>query len=1326
MTNSPNILQSFLRKLPRLSGSNRSLGLFRLYGDEFIDLHSLQALEVQHAFQVIEAWLNGKGIKICELSNSGVVAVNRLSAQLKKLARSASFLLEERGTFDLHIGWPMVRGKFVDGTPVCAPLLFFPVKLESDKKYWKLFPRNREAIFLNRSFLLAYYYHQQIPADEELLDFEFTDPDTDTTVFRTQVYQQLKDKLEIRFTPDIYIDSVEPFRSYSKKDFDEIFDNGQLKIFHQGALGIFPQADSQLMPDYLQMIADGEIRQVEDFFRHNPEAAEFQVKEEKIFTPFTIDSWQEQALLQSKAGKSLVVHGPPGTGKSQLIANLIADALATGRRVLVVSQKRVALDVVYDRLNQVGLADFVARVHDFRHDLGDLYARLAAHIERIDDYRIKTNSADLIKAERHYLQLSRTIDRLTEEAEEYKCALLNTEDCGLSAKELYLTSSLHAPHIPLRQEYHYFRFAALPDFLSRMKRYVQYAKLFEQPGYPLAQRKSLARLPASARKEMEEIIMQAKDSLEQIGAYMLEKTGAVLQFNDLENLWLRRDEVHELTGMLADEAAYAFFQRMASEKDEETSLLWLQNMQRICMNCFDYPGIEATLPDGQMGLCQMALQERLQARKSIIRLIRWELFSEHKFFLKRVLVANNLPYSKTGLYQLEQRVDNRLNLMHHITALRQKNWLLPLPEVYEVRTWKKWFDKQEQAVRAKLRFSSLRELNRIDPSKYSREQFIRLLWDIMDEIEAFQHKKEKWMQYLTAQQIAALSQSPGLWASWIQHLRKDFDNLCAFDALKENLEDHERAIINRLFEFLQTWDEEQFEQVFQNSLRLAWIDYLESKYPILRLPSTLRMEQLQADLQKAVAEKQKYAIDMILMRARERTCLDLQYNRLQHRVTYRDLYHQVCKKRRRWPLRKLMASFTEELFQLVPCWMASPETVSAVFPLRRLFDVVVFDEASQCFAEHGLPAIYRGKQVLIAGDPKQLKPFDLYQIRWKGEEDDPDLEVESLLELAMRYLPAIHLQGHYRSHHPELIAFSNRHFYDDKLAMLPHLQAFTSNKPALIYHKIQGTWKDQTNPEEAEEVVRLIAELSRQHTGLTVGVVTFNAPQQELILDKIGEKGLKVPAGLFVKNIENIQGDERDIIIFSTGYAPDKRGKVRMQFGSLNNPGGENRLNVAVTRARQQVIVVTSIWPEELDVEEVKSKGAKLFRQYLEYVREVAGQRNRMDIIHLKKQKEDTQGLARIIKKWAEVTSIETTLHPYPFPYTDLIASSSTNNMGIIQTDDRFFMTHPVKSSWVYLPALFQEKSWPHISFHSRNWWADPESSQLMLQKFFHALQSSA
>jgi superfamily I DNA and/or RNA helicase len=172
------------------------------------------------------------------------------------------------------------------------------------------------------------------------------------------------------------------------------------------------------------------------------------------------------------------------------------------------------------------------------------------------------------------------------------------------------------------------------------------------------------------------------------------------------------------------------------------------------------------------------------------------------------------------------------------------------------------------------------------------------------------------------------------------------------------------------------------------------------------------MNDLQSELEKLVEEKQTLSQEILLLRAREKAYDGVTYNRLNNRVTYRDLQHQVTKKKKIWPLRKVISSYREELFQLVPVWMASPESVSAIFPMEPLFDLVIFDEASQCFAERGIPAMYRGKQVLVAGDSQQLRPSELYQVRWVDDENEnPDEEVESLLELSVRYLPTVHLQG---------------------------------------------------------------------------------------------------------------------------------------------------------------------------------------------------------------------------------------------------------------------------------------------------------------------------
>ncbi|MBK7652421.1 MAG: DNA2/NAM7 family helicase [Flammeovirgaceae bacterium] len=489
-----------------------------------------------------------------------------------------------------------------------------------------------------------------------------------------------------------------------------------------------------------------------------------------------------------------------------------------------------------------------------------------------------------------------------------------------------------------------------------------------------------------------------------------------------------------------------------------------------------------------------------------------------------------------------------------------------------------------------------------------------------------------WTNYLTAAQINYITQQPGFSQKLTENLKADFDALCEFDILQESLTGDERSILNKLHEQTQSWDEYLIKGLFVNSLSLAWIEHLEVRSPELRMVSSGKINLLENELRDLLTEKQNISEEIIIMRAREKVVDDLKFNRLNNRVTYRDLLHQTSKKKKVWPIRKLISEFEEEIFKVMPCWLASPESVSAIFPMKDLFDLVIFDEASQCFAERGIPALYRGKQALVAGDAMQLKPGDVYQTRWQEvDETDPDTEIDSLLDLGSRYLMNVQLMGHYRSKSLEIIDFSNQHFYGGDLQLLPDMKAMNSDEPSIQFERIEGSWENNINQPEADYIATLIDQLIKSAVNKEIGVITFNAPQQFAVLDAIEKIVGNIPENVFVKNIENVQGDERDIIIFSVGYAPDKNGNVRAQFGSLNLAGGENRLNVAVSRAREKVIVVTSFWPEQLHVEETVNEGPKLLKKYLQFAQSVS-KGSFEPYTHLETSKRVTRNLKSEIK----------------------------------------------------------------------------------------------
>jgi Superfamily I DNA and RNA helicases and helicase subunits len=338
------------------------------------------------------------------------------------------------------------------------------------------------------------------------------------------------------------------------------------------------------------------------------------------------------------------------------------------------------------------------------------------------------------------------------------------------------------------------------------------------------------------------------------------------------------------------------------------------------------------------------------------------------------------------------------------------------------------------------------------------------------------------------------------------------------------------------------------------------------------------------------------------------------------------------KKRRILTARSLMEKYESIIFNIAPCWLASPEAVSSVFPLRRnLFDYVIFDEASQSAVERSLTSLYRGNHIVIMGDEKQLRPFDLFRLGEEDEEEqyednaDESMLSESLLVLARRTYGNRHLVWHYRSKYQELIDFSNHAFYDGHLQVAPNILRSPDAPPIRWIKCENGLWADRQNIPESSVVIDVIKDIlkSNEDSGIfrSIGVITFNETQKTIILDEIDRRRNKdleldkligsaenpvtnnLDDKLFVKNIENVQGDERDIIIFSVGYARDSDGNLRIMFGSLNKEGGENRLNVAITRARQEIIVVCSIEPDELKTDIAKNNGPKRLKDYLQYAK---------------------------------------------------------------------------------------------------------------------------
>jgi hypothetical protein len=329
------------------------------------------------------------------------------------------------------------------------------------------------------------------------------------------------------------------------------------------------------------------------------------------------------------------------------------------------------------------------------------------------------------------------------------------------------------------------------------------------------------------------------------------------------------------------------------------------------------------------------------------------------------------------------------------------------------------------------------------------------------------------------------------------------------------------------------------------------------------------------------------------------------------------LMKEATKKTRHLPLRRLFEAMPRLLLQLKPCMLMSPLSVSQFLPPQLKFDIVVFDEASQVCPEDAVGAIYRGRQAVITGDDQQLPPTAFFQQIADDEEMDEETTVfESVLDacrgsgLAQRLLC-----WHYRSRHEDLIAFSNEHFYSRRLVTFPAAWASHPELGIKFRHVPDGVYDrggERDNVREAQVVAEMVFEHLRTTPQKTLGVITFSLPQMLAIEQQVERRLAEHPEleshfsedrldGFFVKNLEAVQGDQRDVILFSVGYGRDKDGRLPMNFGPLNQDGGHRRLNVAVTRAREKLVLVSSIRAQDFDLGATQAPGVVLLHRYVQY-----------------------------------------------------------------------------------------------------------------------------
>lgn len=919
-------------------------------------------------------------------------------------------------------------------------------------------------------------------------------------------------------------------------------------------------------------------------------------------TVLDADSTQLAAVSAALRGRSFVLQGPPGTGKSQTITNLIAAAVAEGKSVLFVSEKMAALEVVQRRLESVGLGDFCLELHSNKSSKREVLASFGAALDRKTRTQVPRWEDDSVR-------LGQLRDRLNG----YARALHRAHPAGFTAYEASarLRELLDAPEvrIPIEDP------ASLTaETIRQLQDAAEAVADRGQAVEPLAEHpwRASRRATYSVREEEE-----LADALEKtLSATTATKEAAARLEATLGLEAPRSSAALRQLGALARAAGEGALPAQALADDWEERAVhakaWLAADAALLEER------EALSERWEPALLDAAL-EPLHARY-----VRWA----DAFFLLAwvMLLGARRQLASLARGKLAERKGVRDDLGRAMVAKREAARLDAERTELQALLDAKLLERGDALAAAGLLPVDARRALAGRSASLSPERRALLseqaaaLDTCLDALEEGERSVRDLAQ-IPAGAAWPLGDDPAQLTGLESALRLLQEHLPAYrahclylEAARHLEELGQGAVVAAFAEGRLV--AAQVPAAFERNLLTRWLNAITDAEPALRTFDRPSQERLVHDFAALDRRHLELSRAYVIARAEERlpppnapaaAAGELQL-----------LRREIAKKSRQIAVRRLLQSLPELLPRLKPCLLMSPLSVAQYLPPGARFDLLVFDEASQIGTHDAIGAIARGQQVVVVGDSKQLPPTAFFQRAGTEEDELPDendvAELESILEEAQaRGLPQQMLGWHYRSRHDSLIDFSNRHYYDGRLFVFPAARHAVEDLGVRWQHVPDGVFlsgKERVNRQEAVALVEhLVAQLrAYPPKERTFGVVTFSLSQRKLIEDMLDEARGEHPEieahfsseePVFVKNLENVQGDERDEILFSIGYARDDGGRLRMHFGPLSSKGGERRLNVAITRARKQLRVFSTLRPEDIDLSRTASIGAAHLRAFL-------------------------------------------------------------------------------------------------------------------------------
>lgn len=1064
----------------------------------------------------------------------------RTAGVLYTLRSRAQTEFEERGTNILFVALGFLRWTEIDASsvPLLSPVLLIPVQLERQR------PRQRyrltmapEDVIINPAIALKLKN-----------DFGITLPnlpenpeDLDLDVFLEEIKKVIAQRSGWQVSKECQIGLFSFLKFMMYKDLEA---NVETAKRHRiiSALAGFPT----LLPDVPTDLVTADT--LDDA-----------IKPERAFQILDADSSQQEAIVAALAGVSFVLQGPPGTGKSQTIANIIAECLAAGKRVLFISEKMAALDVVKRRLDQCGLGEFCLQLHSHKASKRAVLDQLSETLRPTATSQASGEQALFYQLEERRKQLNRFVKALHSPH-----GSLRLTPFQANSRLAHLWGSPDVPaSIPKPLELTYEQLSEIVELLKHLAAngpiYLRYEthswkgtllttySVHEQTQIRRALDDLLEALTSALVLESH-LTSLVKAVVSLLESRLLEKYNSDFMNLDLEDLLKR------FTGQYSGSGKYLRYlgYRMS-----------LRRMSRFCST----GTTSGNCAVGDLTLARLVRNGRLCFQTKADRLkTAGNLTSDTHFEMFAALVS---------------WMEDCLSSAHELETCS-------IPVLLDPATFEDLRTTLESGTTIvsalKPGFAYLKTLFPLEQQRATERNLLsdvrgwaQLLCDGLPELKAWLDVEK------TVKQLRSL----GL-AEFIS------------ESLKQRIKPTD------------------LPNAFEKQFYSLWLDEASKEEPVLNLFNSTLHEQ-------AIDEFRK--LDKRLIQETPRRII----NELRSRRPNTGfaspptsglgiLQKEIQKRKRHKPLRRLFSEIPTLVQALKPCFLMSPLSVASYLdPGQMKFDILLFDEASQIMPEDAIGGILRSPQTIVVGDTKQLPPTRFFANAEGEELADEESEEEPILDSIMEEALASGLREksllwHYRSRDESLIAFSNHYFYNNTLITFP--SAGTHDRSMgieflLVPGGVYDRSKSRTNRKEAEYVAQLVCQHYEQSPDRSLGVVAFSLSQADAI-DAAVETLRQADSGFdewcsrdsqerfFIKNLENVQGDERDVMFFSVGYGPDEKGQITMNFGPLNREEGRRRLNVAITRAREHVKLVSSFDPSQLDVSRIRAEGVRLLKEYME------------------------------------------------------------------------------------------------------------------------------